>query len=151
MGILCNLFRAIGIVVGLVFVAAGLFSIFGLMPESDGIQRSWSERLVSSLPAMVYGILLLLPQSLFLRGKRHVFLVVCYMSLIVAALPFTILGVFEYYEGGKHWLIIPTSLALLAVPTSNALVLWYAGRRAQTTPNKSSSPDLPRRSAELRR
>jgi len=137
MRIFCRVVRVIGVFVGLFFIATGLISIFGSMPGFNDITTSSTGRLLSGLPLLIFGILLLLPQSLFLRGKRYLFLFFSYVALIMAAFPFTILGVVAYYEGGIHWLIIPTSIVLLAVPTFNAIVLWYLGRHSRRRPYNS--------------
>ena len=141
MRIFCRVLRVIGVFVGLFLVATSLISISGPMQGFNEIPVSSTEQLLSGLPFLIFGILLLLPQTLFLRGKRHLFLIIGYVALIMAALPFTILGVVAYYEGGKHWLIIPAGLALLAVTISNALVLWYLGRDARTPPNNTFKPN----------
>lgn len=135
MRILCTVVRAIGVFLGLFLVAMVFAGIFGSMPDSDDIPRSSAERLASGLPTLIFGILLLLPQTLFLRGKRHLFLMFCYVVLILTALTLAILGIVDYYTDGKHWLIIPTNLILLAVPISNAFVLWYLKRHPRAPPD----------------
>lgn len=140
MRIFCTALRVLGVVLGLFLVATSLTGIFVSMPGLNEIRLSSTERFVSGLPVLIFGILLLLPQTLFLRGKRHLFLMFSYVVLIVAAIPFVIFGVIAYYEGGKHWLIIPASFVLLTVPISNVLVLWYLRRRTQTPLNNSFKP-----------
>jgi len=126
--ILCTVLRLIGVFLGLCLLTIALGGIFDLVPASSNVSRSFSERLMANLLPLILGILLVLPQKFFLQGKRHLLLICGYVAAILVVLMLAVLAVVDYRTGSKHWLIVPTSLILLAIPISNALVLLHLKR-----------------------
>jgi hypothetical protein len=121
---------------GLFVLLSGVMDVLGLMPYSNEMPP-WRSRLVSSLPSMLGGVVLLTPMSWFLYGRRYVLLATAYCALVSSTAVMAALGVYDSAGGTKHWGIIPVSLAFLAIPFSNALLLRRLRRRAVRTPNNS--------------
>ena len=119
---------------GLFVLVSGAMDALGLIPYSIEM-RHWRSRLVSSLPSMLSGVVLLLPMSRFLFGRRYVFLAVAYCALVSATAVMAALGIRDYVGGTRHWGVIPTSLVILAISFSNALLLWRLHRGAARVPN----------------
>jgi len=55
---------------------------------------------------------------------------VAYVLLSLATAVLAIGGVIEYLEGSKHWAVLPTGFALLAIACGNGVVLRYARQHA---------------------
>jgi hypothetical protein len=121
---------------GLFVLVSGVMDVLGLIPYSNEMPP-WRSRLLSSLPSMLGGVVLIIPMSRFLCGRRYAFLAVAYCGLVSAAAVMAGLGIYDYVRGTKHWGIIPASLAFLAIPFANALLLWWLHRGAVRTPNNS--------------
>lgn len=121
---------------GLFVLISGVMDVLGLIPYSNEMPP-WRSRLVSSLPPMLGGVVLLTPMSWFLYGRRYVFLATAYCALVSSTAVMAALGIYDYVGGTKHWGIIPASLALFAISFSNALLLWRLHRRAVRTPDNS--------------
>jgi hypothetical protein len=127
------LIRFAACLLGLFALSTGVMDILGLFPHSNEMPP-WRSRLVSSLPSMLGGVILLAPMSRFLHGRRYRFLVAGYWALVLATLVMAAQGVYAYTGGTKHWAIIPVSLALFAVPFGNALLLWWLHLRETRLP-----------------
>lgn len=120
---------------GLFFVLGGLMNIFGFIPYSYEMPP-WPSRLISSLPSMIAGVVLLTPMSRLLSGRRYALLAVSYGGLVLWTAVMAAQGIHEYLSGGKHWAIVPTSLVMLSIPFANALLLWWLHRGAATEPKQ---------------
>jgi uncharacterized membrane protein HdeD (DUF308 family) len=121
---------------GLFVLVSGAMDVLGLIPYSDEMPH-WRSRLVSSLPSMLSGVVLLMPMSRFLFGRRYLFLAVAYCALVSATAVMAALGIHDYVGGTKHWGVIPASLVFFAIPFSNALLLWRLHRGAARAPDNA--------------
>lgn len=122
--------------VGSFVVLSGLMNIMGFIPYSNEMP-AWTARLISSLPSMVGGVILLAPMNRFLRGRRYALLAIGYGALVLGAAIMAARGIHAYLGGGRHWAIVPTSLILLSIPLANALLLWRLHWATAAAPNKS--------------
>ena len=121
-------FRAIGVCLGLWFVLDGITTAAGLVPTSTEGTVALSARLAAGSVPFLVGVVLLLPHKHFARGIRGVALLGAYAIIVLAALAFAIAAVLDFGAGGRHWLIVPTSFVLFAIPFANALLLWSVSR-----------------------
>jgi hypothetical protein len=121
---------------GLFVLVSGAMDVLGFIPYSDEMPH-WRSRLVSSLPSMLSGVVLLLPMSRFLFGRRYLVLAVAYCALASATAVMAALGIYDYAGGTKHWAVIPASLVFFAIPFSNALLLWRLHRAAARAPDNA--------------
>ena len=133
---ICILIRIGGSLLGLFVLVSGVADVLGFVPYSDATPP-WTARLISALPAILGGVILLAPIKYFLREKPYAVLATAYAILVLAVAVQGGQGVLGYLEGIKHWAILPTSLAFLAIPAANAFVLWYSHQRSVRPPNNS--------------
>ena len=132
------LVRLVAWLAGMFVVFGGLADIMGLIPYSNEMPP-WPARVTSSLPSMVGGIVLLTPMSRFLGGRRYALLAVGYAILVLGAAILAVQGIHAYLGGGRHWAIVPASLATLSIPLANALLLWWL-HRTGSMPNNTIEP-----------
>lgn len=132
------LVRLVAWLAGLFVVLGGLADIMGLIPYSNEMPP-WPARVTSSLPSMVGGIVLLTPMSRFLGGRRYALLAVGYVILVLGAAILAAQGIHAYLGGGRHWAIVPASLATFSIPLANALLLWWL-HRTGSMPNNTIEP-----------
>ncbi|HEY0683645.1 MAG TPA: hypothetical protein VGD45_15035 [Steroidobacter sp.] len=129
MFVIQTLVRLAAWLMGSFAVLSGLMDIMGFVPYSNQMP-AWTSRLTSSLPVMVGGVILLIPMSRFLLGRRYALLALGYGALVLAAAIMAAQGILVYLGGGRHWAIVPSSLVLLSIPLANALLLWWSHRAA---------------------
>lgn len=130
MRLLRLLTRFFGVLVGVFLLLSGVLDIVGFMPHSVEPQLPWTGRLLSTLPSLAGGMVLLIPMRQFAQGIGYTLLSAAYVILSLAATVLAIGGVIEYIEGSKHWAILPTVFVLLAIACGNWLVLRHARRHA---------------------
>ena len=135
--------RILGMLMALFFAMSVLLAISGVSYSQQ--PPPLFERAVSAAPAALLSVLLLLPQRLFLCGRRYKVLLVCYGIACIALGCRLILEVSRYHPREVHWLIFPVLAALLLVVLFNGFALW-AQHRAMP-PNKSFKPNPLRGSA----
>jgi hypothetical protein len=133
-----TLVRLVAWLVGLFVLLGGLADIAGLIPHSNEMPP-WPVRVISSLPSMVGGVILLTPMSRFLSGRRYALLAVGYAILVLGAAILAAQGIHAYLGGGRHWAVVPASLATFSIPLANALLLWWL-HRTGSMPNKTIEP-----------
>jgi hypothetical protein len=123
-----GLVRAMGYLMGAFLVSSGILDILGLIPYSTEMP-SLIHRLRSDLPLMLQGAVLLVPLRLAARALPNALLKIAYGALSLFFAVGAARGVAAYLDGGKHWLIIPSSLALAAIVVGNAVILWSMAKR----------------------
>jgi hypothetical protein len=118
-----GLVRAMGYLLGAFLVGSVILDILGLMPYSTETPPL-IQRLRSDLPLVLQGAVLLVPMRLVAHGVPNALLKVAYAAVSLLFAVGAVRGIAAYLDGGRHWLIIPSSLALAAIVFGNAVVLW---------------------------
>ena len=124
MWLLCAVIRLCGLLLGLFAVLSGVADVAGFLPYSDATPP-WTERLLSNLPMLVGGLILLLPINRFLAQSRFRFLLGAYLLLLLAVLALAAQGVIDYRAGLKHWVVLWPGLIILSVVAGHIFVLWH--------------------------
>jgi hypothetical protein len=136
-----GLVRAMGYVLGVFLVSTGILDILGLVAYSTEMPPL-AHRLRSDLPVLLEGAVLLVPMRLVVRGAPLALLKIAYVALSLVFSLDAVRGVAEYLAGGRHWLIIPSSLAMAAIVIGNAILLWSRRNQSLTPPRSVQAGPL---------
>lgn len=127
--VLSLLVRGLAWLAGSVMVISSVADVLGYVPYSYETPP-WTQRLLSNLPVIASGLVLLAPMRWFLRGLRFRLLMAAYGVLVATQAWASLRDGLAYLEGHKSWQIVPAALVFLAVPAANALLLWWRHRGA---------------------
>jgi hypothetical protein len=122
--------RIFGVLLGAFAVSAAIANIVGFVPHSVEPGPPLVSRLLSSLPSLAGGIVLLMPIRHFANGIGYRLLATAYILLCLATAALAISGIIEYAQGSKHWAVLPVGLVFLAIVCGNGLLLLHARQRA---------------------
>jgi hypothetical protein len=139
MNVLCHITRSFGCWLGLFFVVSGVADVFGFVPHSEEMPP-WTARLISNAPPILVGVVLLAPVRHFLRGTKAKALAFAYAVASIWVLRLAVGSLSDFAAGGKHWAIVPISLALAAIALANGAVLLYRCVQTSRPPNHSVKP-----------
>ena len=131
MKLLIWLTRVIGGFVGFFVLLFSLAEVLGLIPHSDETPPI-IQRLIASLPALLFSIVLLVPHSLYNQGNRYRFLLASYLVVTLVVIFYATQGVLSYMSNMASWHIVLVDALILFVPISNALALWYVHENPKT-------------------
>jgi hypothetical protein len=109
---------------------SAIANIFGLVPHSVEPGPPLASRLLSSVPSLVGGLVLLIPMRHFASGIGYRLLSAGYILLFLATATLAISGVIGYAEGSKHWAVLPAALILLTIVCGNGLLLLHVRQHA---------------------
>src|SRR5262245_527822 len=124
------LIRIVGVLLGASAVLVAFANVAGLMPGSVEPGPPIVSRLLSSLPSMAAGLVLLIPMKRFTSGIGYRMLAAACVLLCLATAALAISGIVGYAQGDKHWAVVPVGLVLVAIVCGNGLLLLRARRPA---------------------
>ena len=96
------------------------------MPSSVEPGPPVVSRLLSSLPSLAVGLVLLMPMSRFASGIAYRLLATAYVLVCLATSALAISGIIGYAQGSKHWAVVPVGLVMVAIVCGNGLLLLRA-------------------------
>ena len=146
MKIVFLLIRLTGYLLGSFALFSGAADVLGLIPHSHETPP-WSARLMTSMPSMLAGAVLLVPIKYCLRGTKYYFLAAGYTVVVLAAALLSAQALVGYFSSAKDPAIVPTAMVFLYIPVANAFVFWRMRRDYKGPPNKSFKPNPLRGSA----
>ena len=127
MKLLFLLVRGLAWLAGSFLLLTSVADVLGFVPYSDETPP-WTQRLLSRLPVIASGLVLLAPMRWFLRGYRFRLLIAAYGVMVATQAWDGVRDGLAYLHGQASWHIIPAALFFVAVPLANALLLWWRHR-----------------------
>ena len=128
--------RMVGVLVGLAFGMGVYFGVLGPLYSED--MPSLGERILHSLPLAGMAAILLVPQSLFLRGRRYWILLGAYTVVCAYLLFLTVQAAWLYGTTDAGGEMVTIIVAVFVAVLSNGCMLPVG--RAQLPPNNSFKP-----------
>ena len=124
--------RVLGVLFGLMLTLSMLADIAGLVPHSIETPPLAS-RVLHAMPALIAGIVLLIPHRLITGRATLIALSVAYVCILFGLAVKSMRGIDGFVAGHLHWAVIPVSLAIMVIVLGNLLALHErraAGSRA---------------------
>jgi hypothetical protein len=122
--------RIVGVLLGTSALIVAVANVAGLVPQSVEPGPPVLSRLLSSLPSLAAGLVLLMPMRYFASGIGYRLLAAAYVLVCLATAALAISGIIGYLQGSKHWAVVPVGLVLMAIVCGNGLLLLRARQPA---------------------
>ena len=114
--------RICGVLLGLFLTLSTLAEIAGLVPHSLEMPPL-STRVMSALPGLLAGIVLLIPHRLITGRTALIVLSAAYVCVLLGLIAKSMVGIGGFAAGDLHWAVIPVSVVFTVIVLGNLLAL----------------------------